>query len=181
MATTTKKSAPKKSAAAKKVAPVAATGMSYEAMIAEAIAAHPAESRAGLGRPTIKKYIHQKHPVTSKIPSASFNNLISKAIVRGADKGTFTLPKGISGKVKLAPKAKATVEKVQAAPAPPAPKPAAAKKAPAKKAAAAKPKKTTAAATKTAKKPAAAAKKAPAKKAAAKPAAKKTAKQSAKK
>ncbi|KAL9940740.1 hypothetical protein V8E36_000228 [Tilletia maclaganii] len=143
-------------------------------MITEAIAAHPAEARAGLGRPTIKKYIHSKHPETAKLPAATFNNLVSKAITRGAAKGTFSLPKGISGKVKLASKSKpvaAAPEKKAAAPA--SAKAAAPKKAPAKKAAAAKPKKTTAAATKTAKKPAA--KKAPAKKAA-KPAAKKTAK-----
>ena len=79
-------------------------------MIKEAILAHPEEARAGLGRPTIKKYIHSKHPQTAAIPAASFNNHISKAIVRGAEKKVFTLPKGPSGKVKLAPKTKPAAE-----------------------------------------------------------------------
>jgi histone H1/5 len=96
-------------------------------MIKEAILAHPEESRNGLSRPTIKKFLHKKHPETSKLSEASFNNHISKAIARGAAKATFLLPKGPSGKVKLAP----SVKKVKAPAAKKAPavkKPAAAKK-----------------------------------------------------
>lgn len=95
-------------------------------MIKEAIAAHPQEARTGLGRPTIKKFIHAKHPETSKIPEASFNKYISKAIAKGAETKAFLLPKGASGKVKLAPKAdKAAPKKPKA---PTAKKPVATKK-----------------------------------------------------
>lgn len=101
-------------------------------MIKEAILAHPAEARAGIGRATIKKYIQSHHPETAKGSEASFNTRVNQAITRGAEKKTFVLPKGPSGKVKLAPKAK--VEKKAA----PAKKPAAAKKTAAKKPAAKK-------------------------------------------
>lgn len=77
-----------------------------QVMIKEAILAHPEESRGGLSRPLIKKYLQKKHPETSKMSEASFNNHISKAIAKGAEKKTFVLPKGPSGKVKLAPSAK---------------------------------------------------------------------------
>lgn len=97
-------------------------------MIKEAILAHPEESRHGLGRPTIKKFLHKKHPETSKMSEASFNSHIAKAIARGAEKKTFLLPKGISGKVKLAPSAKkAPAVKKPAAKKPAAKKPAAKK------------------------------------------------------
>jgi len=33
---------------------------------------------------------------------------LNRAIAKGAETGTFVLPKGLSGKVKLAPKVKAT-------------------------------------------------------------------------
>jgi histone H1/5 len=137
-------------------------------MIKEAILAHPEEARSGVGRQTIKKYLNKKHPETSKISEASFSNLVSKAIARGAEKKTFLLPKGPSGKIKLAPSVKKTT----------ATKPAATKKpatTAAKKPAAAK-KTTTAKKTTAAKKPAAAKKTTTAKKPAAKkPAAKKPA------
>ena len=101
-------------------------------MIKEAILAHPAEARAGIGRATIKKYIQSHHPETAKGSEATFNTRVNQAITRGAEKKTFVLPKGPSGKVKLAPKAKA--EKKE----PAAKKPAAAKKVAAKKPAAKK-------------------------------------------
>lgn len=98
-------------------------------MIKDAIISHPEESRAGLSRPTIKKYILQKYTATSKVSEATFNNHISKAIVKGAEKKVFTLPKGPSGKVKLAPsvKAKTATKKPAAAPKKAAAKPAAKK------------------------------------------------------
>ena len=105
-------------------------------MIKEAILAHPAEARAGIGRATIKKYIQSHHPETAKGSEASFNTRVNQAITRGAEKKTFVLPKGPSGKVKLAPKAK--VEKKPAAVKKPAAKKVAAKKPAAKKPAAKK-------------------------------------------
>lgn len=75
-------------------------------MIKEAILAHPEEARTGLSRPTIKKFLHSKHPATSKISETTFNTRISQALKRGAEKKTFLLPKGPSGKVKLSPDAK---------------------------------------------------------------------------
>lgn len=102
-------------------------------MIKEAILGHPEEARSGLSRPTIKKFIHKKYPATSKLPEASFNNHISKAIAKGHEKKTFALPKGPSGKVKLAAEAKKA----------PAKKPAAKKATTTKKPAAKKVKKTT--------------------------------------
>ncbi|PWN30984.1 hypothetical protein BDZ90DRAFT_229978 [Jaminaea rosea] len=169
MSTATKKAPAKKASGAK-----SSSGPSYLDMIKQAIASHPEEARVGLGRPTLKKYIHAKFPATTKVSDAQFNNLVSKAIQRGHSTGALNLPKGPSGRVKLAAKAKpaAAAEK----------KPAAAKKAPAKKAAtgtstkakapaakkAAPAKKAASSTTTKAKKPAAK-KAAPAKKAAAKP------------
>lgn len=92
-------------------------------MIKEAILAHPEEARGGLSRPLIKKFLHTKHPATSKISEASFNNHISRAIKSGADKKTFTLPKGPSGKVKLSAAAKAAPKKKPAAKKPATKKP----------------------------------------------------------
>ncbi|PWY98233.1 hypothetical protein BCV70DRAFT_35855 [Testicularia cyperi] len=141
---------------------------SVMAMIKEAVLAHPAEARAGIGRATIKKYIQSHHPETAKGSEASFNTRVNQAITKGAAKKVFVLPKGPSGKVKLAPKVKE--EKKPAAKKVAAKKPAAkkvaAKKPAAKKTAAKKPaaKKTVSSTTTKAAKPAAK-KAAPAKKA----------------
>lgn len=105
-----------------------------QSMIKEAILAHPAEARAGIGRATIKKYIQSHHPETAKGSEATFNTRVNQAITRGAEKKTFVLPKGPSGKVKLAPKAKAEKKPATTAA---AKKPAAKKAAVAKKPAAA--------------------------------------------
>ena len=85
-------------------------------MIKEAIAAHPTDARSGVSRPIIKKYIHAKHPETQKTNDAQFNNFIAKAIAKGAETKVLALPKGISGKVKLAPKGEAAAKKPAAAP-----------------------------------------------------------------
>lgn len=90
------------------------TGMTYEEMIIEAIMAHGDDARSGLGRPTLKKYILMKYPDTGKLPLASFNSHLNQAIVRGKDKGVFLLPKGVSGKIKLAAKAKHAADKSNA-------------------------------------------------------------------
>ncbi|WFD23458.1 hypothetical protein MEQU1_002149 [Malassezia equina] len=95
------KGSTKKSTTTKKT-----THMTYEDMIKEAILAHGAEARLGLGRPTIKKYILAKHPDTGRLPLASFNTRFNQAITRGEEKGVFLLPKGVSGKVKVSAKAK---------------------------------------------------------------------------
>ncbi|WVQ64917.1 hypothetical protein V866_003830 [Kwoniella sp. B9012] len=170
MAPTT--AAPKKAPAAKK----AATHPTFLAMIQEAVKAHPEDSRKGVSRPAIKKYLADTYKID--MSSASNTNNLSNAIKRGEEKKELVLPNGISGRVKLAAKVKTAAGKENVAPkkkaaTTTAKKPAAKKAAAPKKAAAtgaAKPaaKKTAAAG---AKKPAAkktsAAKKAPAAKAAA--------------
>lgn len=80
-------------------------------MIKQAILAHGIEARLGLGRPTIKKFILGSHPDTGRLPLASFNAHFNQAIARGESKGVFTLPKGMSGKVRLSSKSKASVKK----------------------------------------------------------------------
>jgi len=183
MAPTKAKSAVAKAPAKKSTSTRKPSSMTYEDMIIEAIISYGEEGRAGLGRPTLKKVILAKHPDTGKLPLSSFSTHLNSAIVRGKDKGVFLLPKGVSGKVKLAAKAKhaagtsAAPKKItaakKAAPASSSTKKtksstsraASAKKTPAKKASA----KTTTAKKTPAKK--APAKKAPAKKAPAKKAA----------
>ncbi|KAF9519797.1 hypothetical protein BS47DRAFT_1336496 [Hydnum rufescens UP504] len=69
-------------------------------MIKEAII--DSKERTGISRSTIKKYLEAQYKI-------DVNNhviaSISRAIKTGAGNGVFTLPKGPSGKVKLAPKA----------------------------------------------------------------------------
>ncbi|EJT48070.1 histone H1 [Trichosporon asahii var. asahii CBS 8904] len=134
-------------------------------MIQEAILAHPEDARSGVSRPTIKKFLATKYNID--LSSASNINNLSNAIKRGADKGVLLLPKGVSGKIKVAAKAKKAAGKENEAPKKEAKKPAA-KKPAAKKAAPKKTatKATTKKATTTTKKTAATKAKAPAKKAA---------------
>ncbi|KAL7419578.1 hypothetical protein Q5752_005490 [Cryptotrichosporon argae] len=163
--------------ATKKAAPPAkktAGHPTFLAMIQDAIKAHPEDARAGVSRPTIKKYLAEHYKID--MSSASNVNNLSNAIKRGAETGALNLPKGIGGRVKLVAKPKTAAAGKENTP----PKAAFAKKPVAKKAApraAAKP--ATKAAPKTAAKPAA--KKTAAKPAAKKPAAKKTSSASAKK
>jgi histone H1/5 len=91
-------SATKKAAAPRK----AAAHPTFLAMIQECIVAHPEDARAGVSRPTIKKWLSQKYKLD--LSSASNVNNLSNAIKRGAETGALVLPKGIGGKVKLAPK-----------------------------------------------------------------------------
>lgn len=88
--------APKK--AATRSAP---THPSWTDMIKECIAAHPEDARVGVSRPQIKKFVGEKYKLD--IGNAQ-NTQLSKAIAVGAEKNTFSLPKGPSGRVKLAPK-----------------------------------------------------------------------------
>lgn len=85
-------------------------------MIKEAILAHPEAARSGLSRQLLKKWIQAKYPTTGSLPSASFSNLVGRAITKGAEKKVFVLPKGPSGKVKLAPGSKAEAKKAAAVP-----------------------------------------------------------------
>ncbi|KAG5354181.1 hypothetical protein C0989_003694 [Termitomyces sp. Mn162] len=74
----------------------------------ECIIAHPDEARTGVSRPTIKKFVETKYHVTLDHATAS---QLNRAITSGSEKGTFVLPKGPSGKVKLAPKARTDAAK----------------------------------------------------------------------
>jgi len=71
-------------------------------MIKECISSHPDDSRYGVSRPQIKKFVEETYKL--EIGNAQVTQL-SKAIAVGAEKGIFSLPKGPSGRVKLAPKA----------------------------------------------------------------------------
>ncbi|BEJ08647.1 hypothetical protein CcaverHIS641_0507410 [Cutaneotrichosporon cavernicola] len=90
----------KKAAAPRK----ASNHPTFLVMIQECIAAHPEDARSGVSRPTIKKYLANTYKLD--LSSASNVNNLSNAIKRGAETGALILPKGIGGKVKLAPKAK---------------------------------------------------------------------------
>ncbi|KAJ3726179.1 hypothetical protein C8R42DRAFT_575540 [Lentinula raphanica] len=72
-------------------------------MIKECIVAHPEDARTGVSRPTIKKFVGSKYKIDVNASTAS---QLNRAITSGSEKGVFVLPKGPSGKVKLAPKAR---------------------------------------------------------------------------
>ncbi|KAG5639620.1 hypothetical protein H0H81_010822 [Sphagnurus paluster] len=102
----------------------------------ECIAANREDARQGVSRSTIKKYAEEKYHLKS---TAANTYQLGRAITTGAEAGIFSLPKGPSGKVKLAPKVKtATGAKENSKPpskvaAKPASKPAATTKKPAAK------------------------------------------------
>ena len=60
--------------------------------------------RQGVSRLTIKKYAEEKYNID--VIGVNLSQL-NRAITSGAEGGLFYLPKGPSGKVKLAPKVKA--------------------------------------------------------------------------
>ncbi|KAJ7501659.1 hypothetical protein B0H11DRAFT_1992535 [Mycena galericulata] len=72
-------------------------------MVQESIVAHPEDARQGVSRPQIKKFVESKYKLT--IGNAQ-NTQLSKALATGTEKNIFVLPKGPSGRVKLAPKTK---------------------------------------------------------------------------
>jgi len=74
---------------------------SWTDMIKECIAAHPDDARYGVSRPQIKKFVEEQYRLV--IGNAQITQL-SRAIAVGAEKNIFSLPKGPSGRVKLAPK-----------------------------------------------------------------------------
>ena len=70
----------------------------------ECIAANPKEARLGVSRSTIKRFAAEKYSIE---PVGLNISMLNRAIAHGAEKGDFVLPKGPSGKVRLAPKVKA--------------------------------------------------------------------------
>jgi len=91
-----------------------ATHPTWVDMIKECIVAHPEDARIGVSRPLIKKFVETKYHIDMNALAAS---QLSRAITTGSEKGIFVLPKGPSGKVKLAPQVKAEVAKENAKPA----------------------------------------------------------------
>ncbi|KAH8107163.1 hypothetical protein BXZ70DRAFT_916664 [Cristinia sonorae] len=116
----------------------AATHPSWKDIIKECIAAHASEARSGVSRATIKKFAEE----TYKLEMTGLqNSQLNRAIASGAEAGIFSLPKGPSGKVKLAPKVRPNVLKENNQP--PAPRKAPASKATEKPTKPVKPTKTT--------------------------------------
>lgn len=68
---------------------------SYQQMISKAIST--LKERTGSSRQSIKKYVVSQY----KLDESKANHLINSAIKKGADSGSFVLPKGASGRVKL--------------------------------------------------------------------------------
>ncbi|GAW08440.1 histone H1 [Lentinula edodes] len=83
-------------------------------MIKECIVTHPEEARTGVSRPTIKNFVEIKYRIDVNPSTAS---QLNRAITSGSEKGIFVLPKGPSGKVKLAPKVRHDAAKENATPA----------------------------------------------------------------
>ncbi|KAI0060817.1 hypothetical protein BV25DRAFT_1827365 [Artomyces pyxidatus] len=75
---------------------------SWKDIVKECIADNLSDARSGVSRTTLKKFAEEKY----KIDMSQAANLyqLNRAINNGAEKGVFFLPKGPSGKVKLAPK-----------------------------------------------------------------------------
>ncbi|KAG9318431.1 hypothetical protein JVU11DRAFT_522 [Chiua virens] len=69
-------------------------------MITECIATTPDGTRHGVSRPAIKKFVDSKYHLPM---NAAATNQLNRAIAHGMHSGNFVLPKGPSGKVKLAP------------------------------------------------------------------------------
>ncbi|KAG1800860.1 uncharacterized protein HD556DRAFT_1229811 [Suillus plorans] len=104
----TKKTAAKKPASKKvptKAAPKVVSHPSWKDIIKACITAHKEDARSGVSRATIKKFAEETYRL-----EVSGTNLyqLNRAIASGVMAGVFALPKGPSGKVKLAPKKKAS-------------------------------------------------------------------------
>jgi len=83
---------------------------SFEEIIRECIRESKEDRREGVSRPTIKKFMESRYGL--EMTSLTVAN-INRAILKGQEKGVFELPKGPSGKVKLA---KAAEDKENEAP-----------------------------------------------------------------
>ncbi|KAJ7694170.1 hypothetical protein B0H17DRAFT_1058038 [Mycena rosella] len=101
--------APKKSSAKAPAKPSlaskATTHPSWIDMIKECIIAHPEDARGG--------FVESKYKVELNASSAS---QLNRAITSGSERGTFVLPKGPSGKVKLTPKVRGEAAKENSKP-----------------------------------------------------------------
>ncbi|KAF9451208.1 hypothetical protein P691DRAFT_787585 [Macrolepiota fuliginosa MF-IS2] len=90
-----------------KAAAAAVGRPSWKEIIKECIVDHKDEARQGVSRSTIKKarinYAEEKYKI-EVVGNQVFQ--LNRAIASGAEDGIFQLPKGPSGKVKLAPKNK---------------------------------------------------------------------------
>jgi len=76
---------------------------SWKDIIKECIAANKVDARQGVSRNTIKRYAEEAYKIDV---SGSNLSQLNRAITSGVEGGIFILPRGPSGKVKLAPKAK---------------------------------------------------------------------------
>lgn len=91
---------PAKPKATKDVAKATATRPSWKDIIKECIVLRKEDVRQGVSRNTIKKYAEEAYKL--EVTGTNLYQL-NHAISTGAEKGIFVLPKGPSGKVKLAP------------------------------------------------------------------------------
>ncbi|KNZ53431.1 uncharacterized protein VP01_323g8 [Puccinia sorghi] len=96
---TKKATAPKKTSVSAPKASSADLKLTMEDMIKDAIQNDKENVRGGVSRPAIKKYLAFRFKV---LDTPANITRLNKAIQRGAEKGIFALPKGASGKVKLA-------------------------------------------------------------------------------
>jgi len=85
-----------------------ATHPTWLDMIKECIVHNPGDARVGVSRPMIKKFVENKYHIDLNPLTAS---QLNRAINSGSEKGIFLLPKGPSGKVKLAPKSRSDTAK----------------------------------------------------------------------
>ncbi|KAF8061526.1 hypothetical protein FPV67DRAFT_283769 [Lyophyllum atratum] len=86
-----------------KAKPATSSHPSWKDIVAECIADNKEDARQGVSRSTIKKYAEDKYHLE---PTAGNTYQLNRAITTGAESGIFALPKGPSGKIKLAPKTK---------------------------------------------------------------------------
>lgn len=90
------------------------THPSWTEMITECIITTPDGTQNGVSRPALKKFVKFNYQLAM---SATTTNQLNRAITAGTEKGNFVLPKGPSGKVKLAPERMNGTSKENAKPA----------------------------------------------------------------
>lgn len=87
-----------------KSAPKSATHPSWKDIIKGCLTAHKEDARTGVSRASIKKFAEETYRLD--LSGANLYQL-NRAITSGVNAGIFALPKGPSGKVKMAPRKKA--------------------------------------------------------------------------
>ncbi|KAI6039023.1 histone H1 [Pisolithus marmoratus] len=95
------------------------THPSWTEMITECITTTPDGTQNGVSRPTLKKFVEFNYQL---VMSATTTSQLNRAITAGTEKGNFVLPKGPSGKVKLAPERTIGTSKEPASKRPPSAK-----------------------------------------------------------